>query len=223
MPSRLPPFAGVTQAGSLPSDAVVVGALDGTTDPSDCLSTRCRFALGLSTPPLPDVGGRGGSLLFRAELSPRARLRTPEPSCTAFVRSASTLLPHAATRISAECSDAVCCLRRDMTGSASSPFRALISRGCKASRFRIGPAASLPTTKDRSLVRALDAPLRRRHLCRRPEPATWCTGAYHDGTSTRKLNTALIRTHHGLGLYGVGPSSAARRRFRDVPTRPSTT
>jgi len=75
---------------------------------------------------LPDVGGRVGSLLFRAGLSPRALLPTPGTSC-----------------ISPALTDAVCCLRREESGSAIPPFRVSMSRGCKV-RFMLGPRLCFP-------------------------------------------------------------------------------
>ncbi len=69
---------------------------------------------------------------------------------------------------------AVCCLRPDMTGSASSPFGSSVTGLQRFTRVR--PAASLPSSKPYSSLRAFDAPLRRRNLSRRREPATRRTG-----------------------------------------------
>ena len=104
-------------------------------NPSDSRPARSCFTFGLSEPPLPDVrqgtalrGRRDGSLLFRIELSPHALLSTPRPSCAAPI------------------SRAVCCLRRDMSGSAGTTFRLLISRGCKV-RLMLGLRTRLPPAR----------------------------------------------------------------------------
>src|SRR5688572_11013644 len=85
MPSHAAPLAAAVKAGLLPSAPVVVSRFIGTTGPSDSLPAPVCFALGLSDAALPDVGGRVGSLLFRAEPSSHALLNTPEESCTAPV------------------------------------------------------------------------------------------------------------------------------------------
>ena len=147
--------------------------------PSDSLSARLPFAFGLWESPSLDVSRRVGSLLFRVELSPRALLRTPGESCTHPDRSASK---------AALSEGAVSCLRRDMTGSASPPFRLFLSRGCKVhalSLRRIGPAALLPSQESYDSLRAFDAPLRREALTPHPGPATRLSGDYRDGTFTR--------------------------------------
>ena len=120
MPSHLPPATRATKAGPLPSTGVVAAGIVGTTDPSDSLPARPPFALGLWVPPSPDVGRWVGPLLFRVELSSHALLPTPGKSCAA------------------PCSVAVCCLRRDMSGSAFPPFGSLLSRGCKVHPFGLG-------------------------------------------------------------------------------------
>ena len=48
MPSRLPPSVDTVEAEPLPSDAVLVRTVNGTMSPSDSLSTRDRFTIGLS-------------------------------------------------------------------------------------------------------------------------------------------------------------------------------
>ena len=204
MPSRLPSMCGTIKAGPLPSGGVLVPALVGTTSPSDSLPARDRFALGLSAPPSPDVGSRGGSLLFRVRPSSHALPNTPGTSCASPDPSASTASPHAATTIHAAPTGAVSCLRREMGGSAIPPFRGHLSRGLRASRIRIGPATSLPSAAGDTAVRAFDAPLGRRDLSLRLGPATRRTGAYRGGTPTRGSNTAdgaqesgaFVRTHH---------------------------
>ena len=82
------------------------------------------------------------------------------------------------------------------------PFRVLMSRGCKV-HLSIGPANLLPSRRPYDLRRAFDIPLRRQALAPRPGPATRRSGAYRDGTLTRKSDTARlaacdesVRTHH---------------------------
>ncbi len=159
-----------------------------TMGPSDSLSTRHDFALGLYVPPSPDVGGRGGPLLFPVEPSPRALLHTPGTSCT-----------HPAL------AGAVCCLRRDMSGSANPSLSGVYLTGLQGS-LDVGPTALLPSHSPYGELRALDAPLGHGDLSPGLEPATRRSGAYRDGTSTRKSDTAqftlrravLFRTHHAL-------------------------
>ena len=116
--------------------------------------------------------GRPGRVSpVRVELSTPALLRTPDESCIPPVSM-----------------DAVCCLRRDMIGSASPPFRPLISRGCKVHAFALGLRRCSPPSPEGP--RVLDAPLRRADFAARPEPATRRTGAYRGGTYTRKFDTA---------------------------------
>ena len=184
----------VTKAGSLPSSGVLAAAVIGTTNPSDSLPARRDFGIALYAPGLPDVGCRVGSLLFRVELLLRASLNTPEVSCT-------RMQSHAPVS-----TGTVCCLRRDMSGSATSPFRAFISRGCKVHAFALRPGPLLPSQGPYGPLRALDAPLRRWALAPHPGPATRLSGDYRDGTFTRKFDTTwnLLqgkrtgsgRTHH---------------------------
>ena len=98
-------------------------------------------------------GRRGGSLLFRARLSLRAVLHTPGASCA----------PPTLAR-------AVCCLRRDMTGSAAPPFGSYVT-GLQGSRD-VRPATSPPSRVPYGTRRAFDAPLVRWSLPPRLEPAT---------------------------------------------------
>jgi hypothetical protein len=135
--------------------------------PADSLSARRDFALGLYPPPSLDVSRRGGSPQFRIRLSLRAVSHTPEASCASPVCKRS-LLPSP---------------RNDRLGRF--PFRVPISRGCKVHALAFGPQLRSPRASPYSLGRAFDAPLRRRHLWRRPEPATRRSGAYRGGTSTR--------------------------------------
>jgi len=158
-----------------------------TMGPSDSLSTRRDFTFRLYPPPSPDVGRRGGSPQFRIRLSLRALSLTPGASC-ASPDSVRSLLPSP---------------WHDRLGR--SPFRALISRGCKVHAFALGPQVCFPRAEPLGSTRAFDAPLRCRPLERHPEPATRRSGAYRGGTSTRKSDPAPgpgcpdpvpFRTHH---------------------------
>jgi hypothetical protein len=97
-----------------------------TMGPSDSLSTRRDFALGLYPPSSLDVSHRGGSPQFRIRLSLRAVLRTPEASWPPPVPRAS-LLPSP---------------RHD--GLGHFPFRVPISRGCKVHALAFGPQVCPP-------------------------------------------------------------------------------
>jgi hypothetical protein len=170
-------------------------AIIATTSPSDSLSTRCDFALGLYASPSPDVGCRGGSPQFRIRLSLRAVFITPEASC-APPAGRRSLLPSP---------------RHDWLGRL--PFRVPISRGCKVHAFAFGPQVCSPRARPYGLRRAFDAPLRRSDLSLRPEPATRRSGAYRGGTCARKSDaaprpsspgSALFRTHHVVVDYTGG-------------------
>ena len=165
--------------------------------PSDSLSTRRAFALGLYAPPSPNVGRRGGYPQFRIRLSLRALFCTPEASCAppASVRS---LLPSP---------------RNDRLGHFT--FRVPISRGCKVHALALGPQVCFPRARPYGLGRAFDAPLRRSDLSLRPEPATRRSGAYRGGTCTRKSDAAprpdgpgpaSFRTRHAQVVYRNRPA-----------------
>ena len=102
---------------------------------------------------------------------------------------------------------AVCCLRRDMIGSATPPFGFLSHEAAKFTLShwarRFAPLARGHTASRR----AFDAPLRRADLSSRPEPATRRSGAYRGGTCTRKSDAAP-RT---------GPSRPGSRSGRTTP------
>ncbi len=106
--------------------------VNGTMDPSDSRPARSAFAFGLYGPPSPD-SAPGTGLSCSASNSVRMPSSIPRGR-PASLRSFS---------------DAVCCLRRGMSGSASPTFRVLISRGCKV-RLMLGlrtcsPPASCTT------------------------------------------------------------------------------
>jgi hypothetical protein len=71
-----------------------------------------------------------------------------------------------------------------MSDSATHPFRALMSRGCKV-HLSIRPANLLPSQRPYGHLRAIDIPLKRFAFAPRPESATRRTGAYRDGNYTR--------------------------------------
>ncbi len=160
-------------------------------DPSDSLPARRSFAFGLGAPPSPDVGRRRGSLLFRVELSSRALPSTPEASCVPPDRSATTRLPHAATGVPADLSDAVCCLRPDMIGSADlSPFGFLCH---EAAGFTLSHWA-----RD-------FAPLRRSHTA----PRGLSTPRSDDSISL--VVWGLLRGAPALAAAGLSPASSTQR------------
>jgi hypothetical protein len=155
--------------------------------PSDSLSTRRDFALGLYPPPSPNVGRRGGSPQFRIRLSLRARFHTPGVSCAPPV------------------SGTVCCLRPGMTGSATPPFGSLSH---EAAKFTLSHWARkfAPLARDHT-ASAGPSTLRSGMGIspQYPEPATRRSGAYRDGTHTRKSDAAptpdgpdpvSFKTHH---------------------------
>ena len=100
---------------------------------------------------------------------------------------------------------AVCCLRRDMIGSPIPPFRVVLSRGCKV-HLMLGLRLCFLPQEQYCSLKAFDTPLRHEDLSPYPESATRRSGAYRDGTFTRKSETAGMlatsghpfRTHHGL-------------------------
>ncbi len=170
-----------------------------TTSPSDSLPARAPLRRRLIGVAASDVDRRVGPLLFRIRLSPHALLSTPGTSCTPPVLTG-----------------AVCCLRREMSGSAIPSLSGVYLTGLQGS-LDVGPTALLPSQEPHRSLRALDAPLGRRDLAPRLEPATRRSGAYRDGTLTRKSDTArrsprragIFRTHHcsdcrgNRGKYGA--------------------
>src|SRR3989442_2207875 len=114
---------------------------------------------------------------------------------------------------------AVCCLRRDMTGSTTPPFGSYVTG---LQRFTlVGPAALLPLDEAYTPSSAFDAPLRRQDLSRRPEPATrrtgllTATGLAPAGMGRHrdrlpKGRAASFRTHHaGHSNASSAPQKAA--------------
>jgi len=186
MPSHLPPATRATKAGPLPSPGVMAAGIDSTTDPSDSLPARRPFALGLWARASPDVGRWVGPLLFRVEPSSHALLPTPGKSCAA---------PN---------SDTVCCLRRDMIGSAFPPFGSLISRGCKVHPFGLGLRLCSPrprhTPRRRLLTLRLAAEISRDDWSLlRGASALTAAGLAPAGSTQLDPATSQIRTGHTIG------------------------
>jgi len=134
-------------------------------------------------------------------------------------------------------SDAVCCLHREMTGSADLSLSGAYVSGLQGS-LDAGPAGLLPARWPYSQRRAFDAPLHRRDFARQWEPATGRSGAYPGGTYTRKFDTtcepmgrrpppgdlgvARVRTHHRRRLYGTARApntNGGTRQHADVFAR----
>ncbi len=76
-----------------------------------------------------------------------------------------------------------------MIGSANPSLSGIHVTGLQGS-LDVGPAALLPSQEPYGSLRALDAPLGRGDFAPRLEPATRRSGAYRDGTFTRKSDTA---------------------------------
>src|SRR6267142_5315508 len=139
---------------------------------------------------MPNVGRRDGSLLFRTELCPHALPHTPRASCTP-----PDIL-----------ADAVCCLRRDMSGSATRPFGCLCHEAVGFANA--GPANLPPSLESYNSKRAFDAPLRHRGLpresgaCYAVAPALAAAGlppASSVQLEPRLVETSprFVRTYHG--------------------------
>ena len=117
---------------------------------------------------------RGGSLLFRNVLSQRPTAPNP-----------------AEVQHPIRFQNAVCCLHRDMSGSALwNTFRLRICRGYCV-HFRCGPLVCSPLFQGLSTLR-----FARSDLSSRLESATG-SGAFPDKTFTCQ-NIASFRTHHGF-------------------------
>ena len=174
MPSHLPPRASVTKAGPLPSTGI----------------TRLqRYYEPLGLPP--------NSAPFRTRLigavfAGRRRSGRASPVPCRAVAACSPPYPGDVLHPSGS---AGCSLlpspRHDRLGHPS--LSGAHVSGLQG-LLQAGPAALLPSfglDRDRTLPnRAFDAPLGRRDLARRLEPATRLSGDYRGGTSTRKSDTA---------------------------------
>ena len=194
MPSPYPLTTARPKQGPLAPAALP--AFLATTGPSDSLSTRQDFTIGLYPPPSPDVGRRGGSPQFRTRLSLRAVFPTPEASCLPPGLGGS-LLPSP---------------RGDWLGRF--PFRVHISRGCKV-HFVFGPQVCSPRARPYGPGRAFDAPHRRRPFERRLEPATRRSGAYRGGTLTRKSGATPLPGRPGpTSFRTLHPGTIAGRTSR---------
>jgi hypothetical protein len=209
MPSRLPPVPSVIEAGPLPSSR---------------FRGLHRYYEPLGLPP--------GTAPFHHRLIGAAFARRGPPGRASSVPrpTVSTCPPPYPGDVQRPLrfSSAVCCLRRDMSGSAIPPFGAYLTR--LQGSLHAGPAKLLPShVPPMRDARAFDTPLSRRDLAPRPGSATRRTGAYRGGTSTRWLDGAPIppsrrrsfRTHH---VPIVADAFAGRRGMGgcilDPPWRP---
>ena len=184
MPSHLPPVPSVIEAGPLPSGRV--HGLHRYYEPLGLPPGTTPFRLRLIGAAFARRGPPG-----RASPVPRQTFSTCPPLYPGGV--------HRPLRYK----DDVCCLRRDMIGSATPPFGAYLTR--LQGSLHAGPADLLPShglhTKT---AKACDTPLSRRDLAPRPGSAARRTGAYRGGTHTRWLDeasmtaqmAASVRTHH---------------------------
>jgi hypothetical protein len=154
MPSHLPPSRARPKQGPLPSAQVMVPAHPQYYEP-----------LGLPS----------GSLTLRHRLIATAFARRGLPgrvSPVPYQAFAACPLPYpeGVLWVSGYDRSTVCCLGRDMIGSATLPFGAYLTRLQRLTH--VGPAALLPLLEPYSSATAFDAPLRRADLSARPEPAT---------------------------------------------------
>jgi hypothetical protein len=192
MPSPVPPLASATKAGPLPSSG---------------FHRFHRYYEPLGLPP--------GSLTLRTRLIARVFARRGRPGRASPVphqpfATCRPPYPGGVLRRLSGPADAVCCLRPDMTGSASTPFGSNLTG---LQRFiAVRPAASLPSRQPYGHRRASDAPLRRRDLSPRPEPATRRTGLLTVTGLTPAGLVRLTRTRHDCGSYGRSRRSRALRR-----------
>ena len=135
MPSRLPPHAAMTQAGPLPSSRLSCLPSPVLRAPRTPSRLRVFSAMGLMDTAFALAGCRVGSPVFRIPLSKRAAASKP--------RGGPASLPVSR--------GAVCCLRRDLSGSALPiTFRLIICRGygvhLVAARF-VAPPSGLSTLR----------------------------------------------------------------------------
>lgn len=191
MPSHLPPVPSVIEAGPLPSSRV--HGLHRYYEPLGLPPGTTPFHLRLIGAAFARRGPPG-----RASPVPRRTFSTCPPPYPGGV--------HRPLRYS----DDVCCLRRDMIGSATPPFGAYLTRlqgSLDAGPADLLPSDGLPT----ETAKAFDTPLSRRDLAPRPGSAARRTGAYRGGTRTRWLDEASMpaqtagsfRTHHARILARV--------------------
>ena len=182
MPSHLPPFTGATKAGPLPSSRF--HGLHRYYEPLGLPPGTTPFHLRLIGVAFARRGPPG-----RASPVPRRTFSACSPPYPGGVHRP---LP---------VPDGVCCLRRDMNGSATPPFGAYLTR--LQGSLDAGPADLLPSHAPHTRnAKAFDIPLSRGDLAPRPGSAARRTGACRDGTLTRWLDEASIprlesfRTQH---------------------------
>ena len=171
MPSHLPPRTSATEAGPLPSTTVV---------------PRCQQYYGpLGLPPGTNAISPSA---YRRRFVRRGRPGRASPVPYQAVAACPPPYPGDVLHPSG-LADAVCCLRRDMIGSAIPSLSGFYVTGLQGS-LDVGPAALLPSQEPYSSLRALDAPLGHGDLAPRLEPATRRSGAYRGGTLTHESDTA---------------------------------
>ena len=167
MPLRLPPYADTTKAGSLPSTSLV--------------GRRQQYYEPLGLPP--------STFPLRHRLIGTAFARRGPPGRVSPVPYQAVLACSPPYPVGVlhpfRFQDAVCCLRRGMSGSAyPSPFGFLCHEAARFT-FRLGPPTCFPpsdlTATSGLWTSRLDNPA----LADHPGPATRRSGAYRDGTLTR--------------------------------------
>ena len=190
MPSRLPPYTGTTKAGSLPSSGLV--------------DRRQRYYEPLGLPP--------STIPFRHRLIGTAFARRGPPGRVSPVpyQAVFTCPPPYPVGVLHPSGSHGCSL-------LPSPWHERLGHpslsGSYVTRLQgslyVGPANLLPSQRPYGLLRAFDIPLGRQALARHPGPATRRSGAYRDGTFTRKSDTARfatlsrgesVRTHQSVNL-----------------------
>ena len=139
-----------------------------------------------------------GSLTLRTRLIARVfaeRRRPGRVSPVPFQTVATCRLPYPGRVLGASGRfRPVCCLRRDMIGSAPPPFGSYLTR---LQRFTlVRPTALLPSGGHYGPPRAFDAPLNLRSLLLQPEPATRRTGVPTEAGLPPASLEQLLRTHH---------------------------
>ena len=200
MPSPVPPLGSATEAEPLPSSGFhrLLRYYEPRGLPPDSQTFRTRLIAWVFA-----RRGRPGRV-SPVPYQPFATCRPPYPD--GVLR-----------RISGAAS-AVCCLRLDMTGSAPAPFGVNLTG---LQRFiAVRPAASLPSRQPYGHRRALDAPLRRRDLSPRPEPAIRRTGLPTVTGLTPAGLVQLTRTRHAVGPTGARAVASRRPRRSSARSGP---
>lgn len=180
MPSHLPPATSATKAGPPPSSG---------------FHRLPRYYGPLGLPP--------DSRPLRTRLIGRVfagRRRSGRVSPVPLQTVAACRLPYPGRVLGASGpSRPVCCLHREMTGSAPPPFGSYLTR-LQRFTLTIRPAALPPSNGPCGPPRAFDAPLRWRDLSPvHPEPATRRTGLPTAAGLPPASLEHLTRSHHRAG------------------------